>query len=292
MRSTRKQSFCWQEKKINRLIRKEYTGSERVKMLLLYATITEIDSDFNQKNIKYYTKTIATYSGLSKDFIPTGLRRFEKMHILTIIGGKDKGKFKGKKLVFTPEKIDELPRKTVAGKSLNGKSLNGNNEPSEDSIVLEDSSLKEELYVESVASIKKNSNSEANKEKNSEKEEYKSYFQHKKDGKMLGFTESEELDIARKKILYGFRKISPSVESLSENKQQQQAFLSFCKKWGYERLIEVVVKIELMRKWNAEGEVKLKSLLPFKINTPIKFLYNLDELEALFEKVVVEPKLI
>ena len=151
MRSTRKQPFCWQEKKINRTIRKKYNKEnfKKVKMLLLYATITEIDSDFNGQDIKYYTKTIATYSGLSKDFIPQGLKDLEKMNIIKITEDRINGKFKGKTLEFTPENINSLPRITVPDKPLNGESLNGCDEPSEDSILKEDNILKEDMATPS-----------------------------------------------------------------------------------------------------------------------------------------------
>ena len=74
-------------------------------MLLLYCTITEMDSDFNDREIKYYTKTIHRYSGLSKEFIPKGLKKFEELGILKVVQQRHKGKFKGKLVVFTPENI-------------------------------------------------------------------------------------------------------------------------------------------------------------------------------------------
>lgn len=138
MRSTRNQPFCWQEKKINRLLREKYKKNELLKMLLLYATITEMDSDFNSRDIKKYTKSISTYSGLSKEFIPQGLKKLKELGIIEIIADKENGKFKGKRIVFTPEKIQEIETKntpkTVDGKTVNGKSASGNLEPSEDNI--------------------------------------------------------------------------------------------------------------------------------------------------------------
>jgi len=138
MRSTRNQPFCWQEKKINRLLRKNHKKNELSKMLLLYATITEMDSDFNSRDIKKYTKSISTYSGLSKEFIPQGLKKLKELGIIEIIADKENGKFKGKRIVFTPEKIQEIEtkntQKTVDGKTVNGESASGNLEPSEDSI--------------------------------------------------------------------------------------------------------------------------------------------------------------
>lgn len=107
-------------------------------MLLLYATVTEMDSDFNSMDIKNYTKSISTYSGLSKEFIPQGLKKLRELGILEIVLDKENGKFKGKRLVFTPEKIEEIEMKnnpkTVDGKTVNGESVIGNLESSEDNI--------------------------------------------------------------------------------------------------------------------------------------------------------------
>ena len=43
-------------------------------MLLLYSTLTEMDSDFNGQDINFYTKTIVTYSWLNKDVVPWFLK--------------------------------------------------------------------------------------------------------------------------------------------------------------------------------------------------------------------------
>lgn len=142
-RSTRNQPFCWQEKKILRLFRKHFTKTELIKFRVLYGTITEIDSDFNGEDIKFYTKTIHTYSGLSKDWIPKGLKKLEEMSILKVIEDRVNGKFKGKRVVFTPELVQEIPIKPANVKTINGESFNGDSDTSEDITLLEDISLKE-----------------------------------------------------------------------------------------------------------------------------------------------------
>lgn len=113
MRSTRKQPFCWQEKKINRLIRKIYAddSAKKSKMLLLYQTLTEIDSDFNGKEISFFTKTISTYSWLSVRFIPSALEEFQDLKILKIIEKKEAGKFAWKDLIFTPDEVIDASEK-------------------------------------------------------------------------------------------------------------------------------------------------------------------------------------
>ena len=137
-RSTKNQPFCWQEKKILRLLRCLYEGNEHDKLRNLYLTLTEIYSDFNGQDIKYYTQTIIKYSSLSKSWIPKGLKIFESLKVIQLVEERKNGKYKGKKLIFTPENIEEI-------KNLpNNEKINDDNtvseflEPSEDSSYLED----------------------------------------------------------------------------------------------------------------------------------------------------------
>ena len=111
-RSTKEQSFCWQEKKVLRLFRCLYVGKELDRIRNLYLTLTEIYSDFNGQDIKYYTETIAKYSGLSKGWIPKGLKILEELKVIELVEERSKGKFKGKKLIFTPENIEEMEKFT------------------------------------------------------------------------------------------------------------------------------------------------------------------------------------
>lgn len=167
-RSTRNQPFCWQEKNINRLFRKIFKDNRSLKskMLLLYATITEIDSDFNGRDIKYYTKTISTYSGLSKDFIPKGIKYLEDLKIIKIIDERKGGKRVGMLISFTTENIDKsidigevLPPKSFTRKPNTSKPSNGKSATLEDSIIKEDSLLEEDsscIRCASAPSTKKN----------------------------------------------------------------------------------------------------------------------------------------
>lgn len=101
-RSTRNQPFCWQEKKVLRLLKEKFKGSKLAKLRNLYLTITQMDSDFNGKHINWYTKTISTYSGLSVKWIPTGLKVFENLNIVKINRNRDKhGRFQIGELIFT-----------------------------------------------------------------------------------------------------------------------------------------------------------------------------------------------
>ena len=143
-RNTKNQPFCWQEKKILRLLRSQYYGGkEHDKLRNLYLTLTEIYSDFNGQDIKYYTQTIARYSGLNKEWIPKGLKIFEKLKMVQLIEDRDKGKFKGKRLIFTPKNIGEMEKFSHAEKTNNDNTIPEKTipeflEPSEDSLYLED----------------------------------------------------------------------------------------------------------------------------------------------------------
>lgn len=139
-RSTKEQSFCWQEKKVLRLFRCLYVGKELDRIRNLYLTLTEIYSDFNGQDIKYYTETIAKYSGLSKGWIPKGLKILEELKVIELVEERSKGKFKGKKLIFTPENVEEMEKftreeeidneetiaeETITGETITGKTITG-----------------------------------------------------------------------------------------------------------------------------------------------------------------------
>lgn len=172
-RSTRKQPFCWQEKEINRIIRKVFTNkSLKSKMILLYATLTEIDSDFNNKDIKYYTKTISTYSGLSKNFIPTGIKELEKFKIIEVKEERKNGKVLRRVIKFTPQKLDKthpieeetLPKPNTSKPDISKPDISKPNirkqSTLEDSTILEDSILKEDTPYGSADAPQKESLSE------------------------------------------------------------------------------------------------------------------------------------
>lgn len=118
-----------------RLFRCLYVGKELDRIRNLYLTLTEIYSDFNGQDIKYYTETIAKYSGLSKGWIPKGLKILEELKVIELVEERSKGKFKGKKLIFTPENIEEMEKftreeeidneETIAGEIIAEETITG-----------------------------------------------------------------------------------------------------------------------------------------------------------------------
>ena len=134
-------------------MRKKYSGAELVKLRCLYGAITEMDSDFNGREIKYYTKSISTYTGLSVDWIPQGLKIFIELGIIKVEMERINGQYKGKRLVFTPEKMGIIPQETVTGKTVTGKTVNGYSGTSEDIPLLEHSNVKEESIKQIVERV-------------------------------------------------------------------------------------------------------------------------------------------
>lgn len=106
-RDIKDQPFAWQEKHILRLIKSSFKGSELSRYLLLYNTLTWLHSDFNGKPIKYFTKIINTYSGLSPRFIPEGIKVLSALDIVQLRGVKKGNCFVTKELLFTPENVSQ-----------------------------------------------------------------------------------------------------------------------------------------------------------------------------------------
>ena len=125
MRNIRQQPFCWQEKTVLRDIKREYkepkvitvkTKGEKDQkyrftignMKLLYFTLTEIESDFQGKEIFHYTQTISTYSDLNRNWIPKALEELELLGIIEMSGKTSKaGKFINRTIQFTTAREEE-----------------------------------------------------------------------------------------------------------------------------------------------------------------------------------------
>ena len=138
-REPRNQPFTWQEKKVLRIIKNNFEGSDRYRLLCLYLILTWMDNDFNGSSIKYYTKSINTYSGLSIDWIPKGLKTLEKLKIIRIEEVRnEKGNYNGRYIVFTPQLIEDTPKKV---EPVNEESANGFDGTLEQSIFKEQNTI-------------------------------------------------------------------------------------------------------------------------------------------------------
>ncbi len=108
-RQFRKQPFCWQEKEVLRLLKKEYNKRTLPRRRSVYLALTEIESDFGKEFIKNYTKTIATYAGINRHLASKILKEFEKLGIIKIEILRDGcGKFCGKKVDLLSKKSSPL----------------------------------------------------------------------------------------------------------------------------------------------------------------------------------------
>ena len=68
VRIFRKNPFGWWDKDVMRYLRKKYGDNKRTFNLIrsVYLALCEIESDFNDKPISFFTKTVGTYAGLSR----------------------------------------------------------------------------------------------------------------------------------------------------------------------------------------------------------------------------------
>jgi len=138
-------------------------------MLLLYSTLTEMDSDFNGQDINFYTKTIVTYSWLNKDVVPWFLKELEELNILKIVEKKESWRFAWKDLIFTPDNVIDPDEKknalskedsTITEFSGNGDSSNGNIDNG-NTIIDEKGTLEDNIIWEDINN--KNNNNEQEK---------------------------------------------------------------------------------------------------------------------------------
>lgn len=139
-RQFRKQPFCWQEKKILRLLKGKYNKRTLPYRRSVYLALTEIESDFGKEFVKNYTKTISTYAGINRQLVSKILKEFEKLGILHItILRNESGQFSGRKVdllsISQPpltEKppVDEPPVVTIPHKKVISNKENNINKES------------------------------------------------------------------------------------------------------------------------------------------------------------------
>lgn len=134
VRIFRQYPFCWQDKPALRLLRQQWkegklTAAEHVKLRNLYLSLTEIESDFGQQEIRGFTRLIHHYSGLSEDFIPKGVKFLEKLGLCKTEDLRDKhGRFAGRVLrLISPcgQNVENFLPKPGPGSTVPGKSGNG-----------------------------------------------------------------------------------------------------------------------------------------------------------------------
>lgn len=88
------------DKRILKLIREKYKKNKLVKLLSLYCAIAELEEDF--KSEKYKTSLITKHSGLSKNWIPGGLKILNNLGVIAIEESRNKGKFSNRGFKIIP----------------------------------------------------------------------------------------------------------------------------------------------------------------------------------------------
>jgi hypothetical protein len=69
VRIFRKNPIAWWDKNVMRFLRDKYGKDKKTFLLVrsVYLALCEIESDFNDKPINFFTKTVGTYAGLSRE---------------------------------------------------------------------------------------------------------------------------------------------------------------------------------------------------------------------------------
>lgn len=69
VRIFRKNPIAWWDKNVMRFLRDKYGRDKKTFLLIrsVYLALCEIESDFNSKPVNFFTKTVGTYAGLSRE---------------------------------------------------------------------------------------------------------------------------------------------------------------------------------------------------------------------------------
>lgn len=91
VRIFRDNPFAWYDKEVMRYLRKKY-GHDKKKFLIIravYTALTEIESDFKEKPINFFTKTVGTYAGVSREVAGKYLNLLEKEALIKKLRERD-----------------------------------------------------------------------------------------------------------------------------------------------------------------------------------------------------------
>src|SRR2546421_433594 len=76
----RENPFGWYDKVAMRYLRKKYGEDKKTFLIIraIYLALTEIDSDFNGSPIPFFTETVGTYAGVSREVAGKYLNMLEE----------------------------------------------------------------------------------------------------------------------------------------------------------------------------------------------------------------------
>src|SRR5918911_1190310 len=85
VRIFRDNPFAWYDKEIMRYLRGKYGRDKKTFLILraVYTALTEIESDFKDAPIGFFTKTVGTYAGVSREVAGKYLNLLEQEGLIT-----------------------------------------------------------------------------------------------------------------------------------------------------------------------------------------------------------------
>lgn len=124
LRVFREHPFGYQDKVIFRHFAKVFSGRELSNFICLYTILTHLASDQNGQELRSYTSVIRKKTGLSRDFIPKGIKTLEEMGLVQTNEIRQSGKFSAKEIRLMSYSPTDKPstENTVPVKTVNGYS--------------------------------------------------------------------------------------------------------------------------------------------------------------------------
>src|SRR5260370_34280022 len=76
----RENPFAWYDKVAMRYLREKYGKDKKTFLIIraVYTALTEIESDFRESTIPFFTKTVGTYAGVSREVAGKYLNMLEE----------------------------------------------------------------------------------------------------------------------------------------------------------------------------------------------------------------------
>jgi hypothetical protein len=87
----RENPFAWYDKIVMRYLREKYGKDKKTFLILraVYTALTEIESDFKERTIPFFTKTVGTYAGVSREAAGKYLNMLEDEGLITRVRERD-----------------------------------------------------------------------------------------------------------------------------------------------------------------------------------------------------------
>ncbi len=147
VRIFRKNPIAWWDKNVMRYLRGKYGKDKKTFIMLrsVYLSLCEIESDFNDKPINFFTKTVGTYAGLSREAAGKYINLLIKEGLIKKVQIKDPktNKFLG----GTEVEILDLDSKMKSTKPLSGYPSNGVSQHRDTPTTIKNISISKKLNI-------------------------------------------------------------------------------------------------------------------------------------------------